>query len=225
MSENDAKTFPVVPVKRWWTLRELFKRTIPGTVTPNYLSTVLKMKPTSARANIMPSLKRMGIIDDDGKPTERATKWRDDAQYAAVCEAIKAEVYPQELLDAVPNPVADRAAAESWFGNRTHAGKAAVQKMAACYALLLEADPSKRTQKTEPKPLENKARRDRPKEKKEDRTPKAKADPSGETAERNAPGLCVNLQVHISSDASPDQIDQIFKSMAKHIYREKNVNE
>ncbi len=35
----------------------------------------------------------------------------------------------------------------------------------------------------------------------------------------NRPGLYINIQVHISSDATPDQIDQIFASMAKHIYR------
>jgi len=29
------------------------------------------------------------------------------------------------------------------------------------------------------------------------------------------------LQIHISADATPDQIDKIFESMAKHIYKKK----
>ena len=33
------------------------------------------------------------------------------------------------------------------------------------------------------------------------------------------PGININLQIHISADASPDQIEQIFAAMAKHIYR------
>ena len=33
------------------------------------------------------------------------------------------------------------------------------------------------------------------------------------------PGININLQVHISADATADQIDQIFASMAKHIYQ------
>lgn len=33
------------------------------------------------------------------------------------------------------------------------------------------------------------------------------------------PGININLQIHISADATPDQIDQIFASMSKHIYQ------
>lgn len=33
------------------------------------------------------------------------------------------------------------------------------------------------------------------------------------------PDLNINVQIHISADASTDQIEQIFASMAKHIYR------
>ena len=32
------------------------------------------------------------------------------------------------------------------------------------------------------------------------------------------PSVHINLEIHISSDATPDQIDKIFESMAKHIY-------
>jgi hypothetical protein len=31
------------------------------------------------------------------------------------------------------------------------------------------------------------------------------------------PNLHINIQIHISADSSPDQIDQIFASMAKHL--------
>ena len=36
--------------------------------------------------------------------------------------------------------------------------------------------------------------------------------------ESPAPALHIDIQVHISSDAPPEQIDKIFESMAKHIY-------
>lgn len=32
------------------------------------------------------------------------------------------------------------------------------------------------------------------------------------------PSVHIDLQIHISPDASPDQIDSIFASMAKHLY-------
>lgn len=37
-------------------------------------------------------------------------------------------------------------------------------------------------------------------------------------AKSNAPSLHIDVQVHVSSEASAEQIDQIFASMAKHLY-------
>ena len=34
------------------------------------------------------------------------------------------------------------------------------------------------------------------------------------------PELNINVQIHISSDAEPDQIDKIFESMAKHLFNQ-----
>jgi len=93
-----------MPIGHWWTLRTRFQQSIPGVVTDSYIATVLNMKESSARANILPYLKQVGIIDEDGKPSERATKWRDNAQYKKVCSEIIKETYPQELIDACPDP-------------------------------------------------------------------------------------------------------------------------
>ena len=122
-------SFPLLPVNHWWTLREKFKQSIPGTVTANYLATVLDMKEVSARGNVLPYLLQLGIIDEDGKTLARAREWRDDTIYPDLCLTIAKEIYPPELLDAVTDPVNDRAAAERWFSNKTGAGVAAVQKM------------------------------------------------------------------------------------------------
>src|SRR5439155_9073522 len=113
------RTFPRLPITHWWTLRKKFKQSIPGVVTDNYLATVLNMKVDSARANVLPFLKQLGIIDEDGKTGDRALLWRDDEHYPAVCKEILKEVYPDELLQAVPNPTAERDKAERWFENHT----------------------------------------------------------------------------------------------------------
>jgi hypothetical protein len=34
----------------------------------------------------------------------------------------------------------------------------------------------------------------------------------------NVPSLHIDIQIHIDSDATPEQIDKIFESMAKHLY-------
>lgn len=85
----------MLPVGHWWTLRKKFKQSIPGVVTDNYLATALDMSVGSTRANVLPFLKPLGIIDDEGRTTGRAKLWRDDGHYPEVCKAIAAEVYPK----------------------------------------------------------------------------------------------------------------------------------
>lgn len=217
------KSFPMLPVAHWWALRRKFKQSIPGVVSINYLSSVLDMGEASARANVYPFLKTLGIIDDDGKPTARAKQWRDDGHYPDVCKAILQEIYPSDLRDAVDNPREDRSAAKRWFANHTGAGEAATSRMAALYTVLVEAEPNggSETKKVTPKAAKK---------------PKAAPVPvsparelSGEEpssmvhdAKRGShvgPDVNINLQIHISADASADQIEQIFASIAKHIYR------
>ena len=53
------------------------------------------------------------------------------------------------------------------------------------------------------------------------KTPRVETnDGVGENAKnrRPDPELNINVQIHISSDASAEQVDQIFKSMAEHLY-------
>lgn len=224
---EQRKTFPMLPVAHWWALRKKFKQSIPGVVTDNYLATVLSMKVDSARNNVLPYLKVLRIIDEEGKTGERARSWRDDAAYPDMCKAMLKDVYPDELLQAVPNPSEDRAGAERWFANHTGTGESAAKRMAALYAVIAEADPT-----TEPDTGKKKERAQRTQEAGRRRAvaeatpvprtvtaPERLPDPDGHQHHRpQPPGININLQVHISADATPDQIDQIFASMAKHIY-------
>lgn len=225
MAEQETKVFPLIPVKHWWALRKRFQQSIPGVVTDNYLATVLSMQAVSARANVLPSLKRMRIIDDEGRPTDLAKKWRDDSQYAQVCKAIRQEVYPQELSDAVPNAVTDRDSVETWFANHTGAGRVAVQRMAACYVVLCEGDPAKAPELGPRQRVSAEKRTTPPKRYAETRRLPERIHQRDEIKHNGWPELCINLQVHISADASGDQIDQIFASMAKHIYGRTSHNE
>lgn len=220
------RSFPMLPVGHWWTLRKKFKQSIPGVVTDNYLATVLDMEVNSARANVLPFLKALGIIDADGKPKERAKLWRDDGHYPEVCQAILKEVYPKDLMDAVPDPKASRDKAERWFANHTGAGEAACRRMAALYAVLVEAKPDGETEpanaRDSTRASKRSSQRSRP-ERREKAQPPSNPQPAA-SAGHNVPqpadpGININLQVHISADASPDQIEQIFAAMAKHIYR------
>ena len=212
-------TYPMLPVNHWWALREKFKQSIPGTVTANYLATALNMKEVSARSNILPFLRQLGITDDEGKTLDRAREWRDDTMYPEVCATMAKEVYPSELLEAVPDPANNRAAAERWFGNKTGAGAAAVKRMTVFFSVLIDADPENKLGTT------SKAGKGKPstsRSKKSAAGTVTKVEPRRDKEQQggdDAPSVHINLQIHVSSDATPDQIDKIFESMATHIYR------
>lgn len=223
---NDKKSqFPMMPISNWWALRAKFQQSIPGVVTDSYIATVLNMKEASARGNILPYLKQVGIINEDGKPLDRAKSWRDDAQYKKVCTEIINELYPKELLDVCPDPQSDRKSAERWFSNYTGGGQVAVRKMVSFYSILVEADPSKASEPKKKKTQRiSTAKKELPQKqisKKHENIKKSEDDKKQQNQRKNKiPSININLQIHISADASPDQIDKIFESMAKHIYNE-----
>jgi hypothetical protein len=195
-------------------------KSLPGVVTGSYLATVLNMAENSANANVLPFLKVLGIIDDEGKTTERAKLWRDDHHYPEVCSAILKDVYPKELLDAVPNPTEDREAAERWFARQSGAGEAAVKRMAALYSVLVDADASKQPDQEKTTSVKKVTK---PQAKTTTQVKETRSNASGLFAPPPTPsigpGVHINLEIHISADASPDQIDLIFAAMAKHIYK------
>ncbi len=235
MAEGEnRKSFPMLPISHWWTLRKKFRQSIPGIVTDSYLATVLNMEANSARANVFPFLKVLGITDQEGKPTQRAKLWRDDQHYGEVCKAMLQDVYPAELLEAVPDPVSEKEKAKSWFARKTSVGEAGANRMVALYSVLVEADASKQPdqeKKRTPKKASTQTAVSAQKiggQKPTSATPISQSDyTSGEAdsdkRRRNppeqGPEVNINLQIHISADASSDQIDQIFASMSKHIYK------
>ncbi len=215
MTDDQREAYPVIPAKHWWTLRKLFQQSIPGTVAPGYLATALGMLERSAKANIIPSLVMMGIIDQEGKPTKRATRWRDDTEYPDVCREIRSELYPQELLDAAPGPSVDRPSVERWFASRTGVGKVGTKRFALNYELLTSAALPKKGEISRAP-----ARRKSPV--KRVAKPTVSEEPTAKEKEPlvfsgTVPSIHIDIQIHISPDAKPDQIDQIFASMAKHL--------
>lgn len=223
MVEEKKGVYPIFPTRYWWDLRKQFRRSIPGNVTDSYLATVLSINTTTASKAVLPVFKLLGIINQDGTTGDRATAWRDDEQYPQVCEAIVKELYPDELLDAFPEPSEDdRHSIEQWFARKARVGEQAAKRMAKFFLMLSEADATRAIEEKKVAPKREKAR-----VKREPRvTPTAEPKPetneitrpkSEITGELGVPSVNINIQVHISSDSSANQIDQIFESMARHL--------
>ena len=214
--ENEEKTsYPMLPPKSWWALREKFQQAMPSKITPGYLVPVLGITEASTNKNVLPFLKWMDLIDDKGKPTKLANKWRFDETYREVCGEIREKIYPRELLEAISEPQKNKEATKNWFAARTGSGSIAALRMSNLYILLSEADPSRGEELSKPVARERKPTA--PKK----RTGQIKKDETSQIQQNlltpDLPSVHLNVQIHLSPEATVDQIDQIFASMAKHL--------
>jgi hypothetical protein len=217
-------TYPRIPNKNWWDLRRSFVRSIPKEVTSSYLATALEISDSSAQ-KLIRELRSIGLLTEQNQTTPLAGQWRDDELYASACQAIREVLYPSELLDLLPPPEPDRRQVQRWFARQAGSGEENARQMGALYLLLCEADPkgdtasqdrstSSRTPRTEDRPKSlalprNSLRRPRNAagviEKKANREPSTAS-----------PTLHLTVQIHISPEATSDQIEQVFSSMRRH---------
>ncbi|CEP69110.1 Uncharacterized [Moorella glycerini] len=226
MVEGNEKrvTYPSIPVRNWWDLRRKFIQAPPRQVTPGYLASVLGISEAAGK-NLIPPLRAVGFIDDEGKPTPLANDWRSEEHYPDVCKTIRENIYPPELLDAFPGPNPDRDAVVSWFSRSTGTGEVAAKKMAAFYLLLCEADPSAQDAVVAKAQSGRKVKLRKKTTTSEliaDNKPNDYAPPEDLKVYSGSgvklPSVHIDIQIHIAADARPEQIDQIFASMAKHLY-------
>ncbi|WAL84594.1 DUF5343 domain-containing protein [Pandoraea sp. XJJ-1] len=230
--DNKKRSYPKIAKGNWFGLRAKFKQKVPAEVSPSYLASAMDMSPASASSNVIAPLKTFGLIDDGGKPTDLAFEWRDDGKYPEVCATILQSIYPQELRDLFHTPDAAYKSVTSWFARDGKVGEGAAKMYATTYLMLLEADLEKSKEGAAPKakpvskssPAPSRAAAAKP-----GKSPTAAANgsagaalrpqqpPEGEKGHTFSPKLHIDVQIHISPESSPEQIDKIFESMAKHL--------
>lgn len=224
-----AEAFPKVPSKSWRALRSRAAAAPSNRFTPAAVAAILGLSsPRSAADNVVYPLRKLGLINDDGGLTERGHKWRNDATYAAACDEILAEVYPQELAgltngDGEPDPQQIL----TWFQHRGF-GDSNARQMAATYTMIAsrevpEPPTANEPKKASPKVATKAASKGAAKPAQDGASRKQEGGivndppPPGRN-EAASPNIHLDIQVHIPATASPEQIDQIFASMAKHLY-------
>ena len=221
MPEEKKLSFPQLPAAVWWQLRETFQRSVPQPVTDTYIATVLAVKIDAAR-QYLTNLKTLGFFNEENRPTELLYDWLDDGKYKDACIKVLENAYPDELLSVAPPPNPDRDSVERWFRTSARLGSGTARNKAAMYLLIAEADLAKAsapvTRKQKPSQAPKRAARRAAKE-----TDFRTSRDDGRSRERTgtrvdfSPELQLNIQIHISPEASTDQIDAIFASMAKHL--------
>lgn len=210
---DEKPVLPQLPGTVWWGLRDQFKKTIPGRVTEGYLVAQLNVQQTAAKAYLA-ELKRLGIVDSDGRPTEIASQWRMDETYEVAAGLVLKQAYPRELVEVAPPTDPDRSKAVRWVMQTYGLGEGAAKNKVSTYYLVgsgvpsRDATPKASAPKTKTQPAAKKRIESAVPE-----TPRAE---TGSATAASIP-LNVNLQIHISSDASSEQIEAIFANMRKYL--------
>lgn len=227
----DNNTYPKIPEKNWWSIRAQFRRSMPPAVTGSYLKSLLDLTSDKAASNLLSPLKQMKLIDDEGKPTDRANEWRDDNKYSSVCEQIVEEIYPSEIRSLYPGPDFDKDKIAQWFMTTAKLGEPASKMVASMFILL-----SSKEIKVDTNGAATNASKTTKKVPQKKNDTKSKSGTNilvGPDTHNNvtastlangsptSPTLHIDLQIHISPDASNEQIDNIFASIAKHLYNAK----
>ena len=223
--------YPKMPAKAWSSLRARAAAAPSVKLNPANVAALLGMaSPTSARDNVVTHLRRMGLIDDDGALTPRGNKWRIDASYPDACQEILEELYPDDLnilTDSDGSP--DVQKVKTWFDHQGF-GDSNARQMAATYVMVASKRiPDPAMESTKPsvprataKPAKKEAAEKTTATTTKGRVREATSD-SGAASEvtqgsPTGPNVHLDIQIHIPGDATADQIDQIFASMARHLY-------
>jgi hypothetical protein len=219
--------YPKVTLKAWRALRARAAAAPTVRFTPSAVAALMGMSsPGSARDNTVVPIRRLGLIDDDGALTARGNKWRVDASYADACQEILDEIYPEELLSLTgPDGMPDGARVRTWFDHKGF-GDSNARQMAATYTMIASKQPPEAASPVPKRAAPKKAaasKREAPPRRapaSAGAEPVAAAPPTVVQPTPAGPNVHLDIQIHIPAEASSDQIDQIFASMAKHLYKQ-----
>lgn len=212
----EKQNFPQIPTTVWWGLRGLLRKSPNATIDESFLAINLNVQPAAARQYIV-ELRRVGLLADDGRSTPLAMKWRNDETYRDAANEIVQSVYPKALLDVAPPADAERAKVVSWFMHQG-LGEGTARNKAATYLLIAndqiqDGAETRSTSVVRSAPAEKRIKR------KEDIKPRSNEErPGGRSQRAEAMPLNINVQIHISADASGEQIEKIFSSMRRYLY-------
>lgn len=199
-------TYTTVPGKISNLLSKIKQVGVPPKVTQAWLKTIGFT--SSNDGSLVGVLRAAGLVDSSNAPTDRWKQFRGAHGKQVLGEGIKEgyadlyAVYP----DAHNRPNTDL---EHVFGSSSTAGKQVIQKAVSTFKnLVAEAE-------FNGKAVDG----DTHFEAETLHAPVTDAKSASKAAAKSGtPSLHIDVQVHIASDASADQIDQIFASMAKHLY-------
>lgn len=197
-------TYTTVPGKIKPLLAKIQTVGVPTAVTQKWLKSIGFT--SSNDGTLIGVLKQIKLIDQAGVPTERWNQYRGAKHKEVLGDAIR-EGYA-DLYSIYPDAhQRSRQELEGVFVTSTKGGKEVVGKLASTFRQLADEAAFSGGLQEVPASTVSAAALHAP------LTPTMPPAPTS-----GSPSLHIDVQVHISADSSPEQIDQIFASMAKHLY-------
>jgi hypothetical protein len=202
-------TYTTVPGKIDAVLAKIKSNGVPKKVDTVWLKAIGFT--SSNDKTLLPVLKNIDFIDGGKAPTERWRKFRGVDGDIALGEAIR---HGYDDLYAFYDDAHERSISEiaNVFKTKSSAGDQAISKAVSTFKAL--AAQAKFTTPTQSKSFDSGTPEQGSASANPPETPVRPATAGGST-----PSLHIDLQVHISPEATAEQIDKIFASMAKHLYR------
>lgn len=213
--------YPQIPARVWWGVRDMLNARPKMKFDDGSLAATLNVQPAAAR-QYLTELKRIGILDENGAATELGERWRHDERYEDVVGEILANSYPEGLSNIAPPGHAERAAVERWFAH-AGLGSGTAKNKAGTYLMIANDRPGEAKVRAAPQRSERSSGERRAVRASE--APREAARPiRSKVGGREQAGstfpLNLNVQIHISADASTDQIESIFAAMKKYLHDE-----
>lgn len=198
--------YTTVPGKIPKLLAKIKQVGVPQKVTHAWLKTIGFT--SSNDGSLVGILRKAGLVDGSGAPTERWGQFRGSQGKSVLGEGIR-QGY-SELYTVYPDAHSrSNTDLEHVFSSSSRAGRQAIQKAVSTFKNLA-AEAEFRNDSVDG---------DTSFEAEMLHAPVANAEAASRaSAKTNSPSLHIDIQVHISSEASAEQIDQIFASMARHLY-------
>jgi len=219
MASNNTP-FPQIPSTVWKGVWNILQRTPSRKLDDKVLAIELDVQRTAAR-QYQVELTRLGILNEDGTPSPLAGQWRQDGDDPKIITEILKNAYPDELLELAPLDDLDRDKVVRWFKSQ-NLGDGAAKNKAATYIRIasgvsaIDAQSQSGQGKRAEKPQASKSQAARapapPVGERKSDPPRAKHD----VRDRRRPDFNVNVQIHISADASTEQINAIFEAMSRY---------
>lgn len=131
-----SANYPQLPRGVWLGVWAILRKTPSRKLDDRALAAELGVQPTAAKAYAK-ELMKVGILDDECRPTSLANRWRQDGRDTTIIQEILEGAYPQELRDLAPIGDTDREKVIRWFMN-DGLGEGLAKNRAATYIMLSE---------------------------------------------------------------------------------------